>query len=89
MTREDEIRARCDNATPGPWQPSNGASNVDYAYPDHVRWTRVGDDGRRYTSFVASCSGHGCHNNADAHFIAHAREDIPYLLQRIAELEQK
>lgn len=68
MVREriDAIKARCEEATPGPWQhisnTNNGRSLFSVAY--EPRLTKIGE---MYTS-------------RDADFIAHAREDIPYLL---------
>jgi len=56
MSRLEEIRKRCENASEGPWVSSE----------------MIGDE---YVS------------NADAAFIAHARDDVPWLLARIEELE--
>ena len=81
MTREEEIRARCEEATPGPWY--NGDGSVDrffagkntVATPERVIVERAtyNDEFDRQTY-------------ADIGFIAHAREDIPYLLDRVERL---
>lgn len=76
--RIDEIRARCESATPGPWVFKHGKD----------------DDGRLYNEVVAPCpccgliaTTHPIAGAGDAKFIAYAREDIPYLLSEIATLK--
>jgi hypothetical protein len=80
LTQEqlEAIRQRAENATPGPWEWSGD---------------KFGD------IVVYSPERRGFHNNggeiaqldfgsqSDATFIAHARTDIPALLEHIAELE--
>ena len=72
--RIEEIRARVEAATPGPWERKGDIiwheyePNEPFSGPPLV----VRDD-------------HIAGGNAD--FIAHVREDIPYLLARIEELE--
>ena len=68
--RETEIRERCDRATEGPWKTG----------------------GRSWTELIISSAGIHPANHfiaetrgakiADAEFISHAREDIPYLLDK-------
>ena len=65
-TRLDEIRARCEAATPGPWESSLG----DIFFGEYMLYVE--------------CAG----TNEDSEFIAHAREDIPFLLGE-AERMQK
>lgn len=60
----DEIRARCEAATPGPWGTAE--------YPLDA----VISDKRRGNSYNAA-------------FIAHAREDIPYLLSELERVEKE
>lgn len=75
MDKLDEIRARCEAATPGPWKvisdsvPVRSGAVVSAMYGDGPK--------------INICSGIplGTH---DAAFIAHAREDIPYLLDALA-----
>jgi hypothetical protein len=84
MTREEEIRARCEAATPGPWY--NGDGSVDrffagkntVATPERVIVERAtyNDEFDRQTY-------------ADIGFITHAREDIPYLLDENARLQRE
>ena len=64
MTSHDEIKARCEAATPGPWYEEG--------------WALPTEDGE-YIELIDD-------SPADAIFIAHAREDIPFLL---AENEAK
>lgn len=78
VTRLEEIRARLNAATPGPWRTS---------------WRGIDPD-------VVSIEGGICHAEdcdcdgpdlvlaeADAAFIAHAPEDIAFLLARVAALK--
>ena len=66
MGRLDEIRARCEAATPGPWEVKVKGNTVE--------------------SHQVMSPGNGPICSAispktkNAQFIAHAREDIPYLL---------
>ncbi|MDL2257566.1 hypothetical protein LJC42_00205 [Eubacteriales bacterium OttesenSCG-928-K08] len=74
MTRIDEIRARCDAATPGPWVwPGGGgpAKNI------------IGNKDNRPVIVLSRCK------EADAEFMAHSREDIPYLLGKIEHLQKE
>jgi hypothetical protein len=75
LTQEqlEAIRQRAEKATPGPWE----FDGVFYCgeFPYYIDLiTGAGDIGVR-------------HNKDDATFIAHARTDIPALLDHIAELE--
>ena len=56
--RIDEIRARCDAATPGPWELDQDVWHGDECIAEINR-------------------------PANAAFIAHSRDDIPYLLSEI------
>lgn len=80
-TRIDEIRARVEAATEGPWVLANSCS-----------WRRIltEEDRPVVVPTVSRSDGHpdlSIPNAADGEFIAHAREDIPFLLARIEELE--
>lgn len=80
--RQAEIRARAQAATKGPWEArcsgvEDGAyqpARVVAGRPNHVA-----------TVYVAAFNSNDC----DADFCAHARQDIPYLLQRLEEAEQE
>lgn len=66
MDRLSEIRARCDAATPGPWQHESD-----------------------YGAYIRDANGANVcllYHSEDAAFIAHAREDIPYLLTEVERL---
>ena len=86
-----EIRARCEAATPGPWIVSNGrdkvcAKNVP-AYADKTARVVVADcmkenNGRRFEEDYAMAQ-------RDAEFIAHARQDIPALLDEVERLTEE
>jgi hypothetical protein len=97
-TRLDEIRAREQAATPGPWGVYESGSRIDVAAdlketgcgyrarreicrledepldndPTHKEWTAEED---------------WAQVQADAAFTAHARDDVRFLLDRVAELE--
>lgn len=66
--RIDEIRARCEAATPEPWVLGNNQGLV----LDNV--------GHKIICDPILCK--------DSVFIAHAREDVPWLLDHIARLER-
>ena len=70
--RFDDIARRLSEATPGPWRCTPGAGN--YFRISHLG--RVGFD-----SVVAGMYS----NEADATFIAHARDDIEFLLSLLSE----
>ena len=68
-----EIRARAEAATPGPWrEPRNGLG---------LGWTIFPKNSKGWS--IATCD-----SGTDADFIAHAREDVPYLLERVAKLQE-
>jgi hypothetical protein len=80
--RVDAIRARVEAATPGPWRCSNrgdGSASV-YRHDDDFGDEALVDDGL--------CPHiRGEVRAADGPFIAHAREDIPWLLNQLEALE--
>ena len=71
----DAIRARADAATPGPWGFCI-PHNRDWPNPDPIFGATPGDE-------VA-----WTRRNADWNFIAHAREDIPALLDEVDRLRR-
>jgi len=97
--RIKEIGARCEAATPGPWTASECEWECDCGKADYEKCT--GEDpatcgkGRVITgAFVPQTKtveyGDYCDmDDSDAEFIAHARQDVPDMLDYIAELEQK
>lgn len=81
MTRLDEIREREKKATKGPWKADG---KIVRPISEEIK--------RRAPIAMTDCS-HGIgqagvsdENNAD--FIAHSREDIPYLLERLEAAEE-
>src|SRR5690242_14596194 len=70
------IRLRIDAATRGPWTSEPGYNNAGMP----TRFFRIpGHNGNAEVEMLAD----------DASFITHARDDVPKLVERIAELEAK
>jgi hypothetical protein len=80
-TRLDEIRKRVEQATPGPWERSDFAHAVDDTFEVKSRG-KLYQNG--YPSLVASEA-----DRRDANFIAHAREDIPWLIAEVERLQME
>lgn len=80
MTLE-EIAARADAATPGPWEFKDTSKKDWYSYEVNgpERFDSNGNDG----NFI-----HRTTHFDDANFIAHARTDIPKLLKIIRAYEK-
>jgi len=77
MDKLDEIRARCEAATLGPWEyKTNRHPNLN-----GTPWGWI--DGP-----AGNMCWSGYQSRIDADFIAHAREDIPYLLAEIERLKK-
>ena len=77
--RLNEIRARAEAATPGPW-----VAYGNTVEQEKTGWhTVVGTEmtGQAYMAYERLTT-----KNEDAIFIAHAREDIPYLLAEVERL---
>lgn len=78
MSREEDIRARLGAATPGPWkwQPYRSGGQTLYQVPDapvhELNILKTTDDWPP--------------NNEDAALIAHAPDDLRYLLDRYEQL---
>ena len=73
MSRIEAIRQRAAQATKGPWsyeRCEDERGGIDY---DIESWSKPA---RRRDTKIAC----GCESRFDAEFIAHAREDVPYLL---------
>lgn len=86
MTPEElnTIRERCEKATPGPWTTDRPTKPSD---PDEFsRWVAICGLGGRTGVFADPPGGQFPWN--DAQFIAHAREDIPALLDHIKDIER-
>jgi hypothetical protein len=79
--RVDAIVGRVGAATPGPWRayrPKGERPNVQQ-HKDGV--------GVNVVAFIDGQHWDRALEDANAEFIAHAREDVPYLLGRIRDLE--
>lgn len=70
MSRLDEIRERLEAANPGPWEVVDSRNGLGFGI--------VSND--------SSAEWAGAIWRAEAEFIAHAREDIPFLLGEIERL---
>ena len=86
MSRTDEIQARADKATAGPWERASyrDFGRVIYQVVTAGRTRDVLGDGQGY---IAECRLRKT-KAADAAFIAHAREDIPWLLAERGRLTE-
>jgi hypothetical protein len=84
--RIEEIRARADAATPGHWGTDYDGAGTYYV---HARLRTEMRAGMVSDGVVATIQGeHGDDQTyRNARFAAHAREDVPFLLDRVAELE--
>jgi hypothetical protein len=79
----DEIQARADAATKGPWEVANAPEEIGKWV--RRRWIPEGDD-RVHSQMIADrMLGRG----GDAAFIAHAREDVPALVAEVRRLNAK
>lgn len=108
MNRLEEIRARCEAATPGPWhwdvfkrQKAVALESARYKVMGFARFGpqsaqptfRVDGIMEKAQDLAKSIPGMEHHegfddfiDHPDAAFIAHAREDIPWLLDEVARL---
>lgn len=78
----DDIQARADAATEGPWTAHTaGERGGDHWY--------ICDEGESIAHVSANDGVNEDQREPDAEFIAHAREDVPALIARVRELETK
>lgn len=93
-----EIKARTEAATPGPWTPSRGAtpdgqylatSKADKA--EFLNLSLNDDKSELWLldsgDAIPAVTGDGPNSEANAEFIAHAREDIPKLVGVIEDIQ--
>lgn len=73
----EPIKARAETATPGPWKAEGAPWRVRAVYMQA---------GLRHTAWPALCDCGAQPNEANAEFIAHAREDIPALIAEVERL---
>lgn len=100
MKRLDQIRARVEAATPGPWETREdgdyylGGTYIGHGpyFYDKSKWDGCGlvPTTKGYRNGVAEyfetdvCR---VESSDDLEFLVHARSDVPWMLERIAELE--
>ncbi len=79
----DEIRARCEAATPGPWKYMvEGRDNTS-----GDSFIMRGTKGDRHSDLYLNANGKPG-TDADCDFVAGARQDIPRLLDEIERLRR-
>lgn len=83
--RIKEIRARCDSATPGPWEEEKYYHGEPYE--QYIKSAAVIAN-KGESAYTITRNDWSNPVEADLDFIAHAREDIPYLLREIDRLRQ-
>ena len=85
----DAIQKRADSATPGKWGFARG--DRQSGQPPHI--VRLSDDGAAAGEFIGQIGPHTSKRDTpkqvydNATFIAHARQDVPALLELVKELE--
>jgi hypothetical protein len=82
VSRLEEIAARVAAATPGPW----GAWIEGLTHPFHPEITAWGGSSVVYTTTGTAISEE-VDRDADAAFIAAARDDVPFLLAEVERLQ--
>lgn len=87
-SRIEEIQAREKAAVSGPWGTSYDGQGT---YTVEAQPRLVPSEGMVNEGIVATLSGEHSDGQtyANARFTAHARDDVPFLLDRVAELEQQ
>ena len=89
--RLKEIALRAGEATPGPWQWGAAALDGDHSRPnghDDALWGgefRVLSDGSARGEYSPDIDTEG----PDAAFIAHARDDVPWLIEQVVSLRAR
>lgn len=105
MSRIDEIQARCDKATTGPWFAVESDDGHEIRMGDYLasynELRRGGLLSHHIIEYNHNCEyddeiedDHPANQqaeeaNANAEFIAHAREDIPWLLSELARKDEE
>lgn len=80
MTPEQlaEIKARAEKATPGPWKAVEGGSGI---HKGNVLCVEERSESGWEVIFTGFCGAYEGHGLANAELVAHARTDIPALLE--------
>ncbi|MFF2731839.1 hypothetical protein ACFVS9_28510 [Streptomyces sp. NPDC058008] len=86
--RTEEIRARHEAATPEPWGTGYDGAGT-YTIEARPRFVPGSGEASVHDGIVATLTGEHCDGQTycNADFIARARGDVPYLLDRITKLE--
>ena len=82
MKRLNEIKARAEAATPGPWE-ADGTGEVSQHWSRPKPWETVVGTDVACMSYCYGGSAKGVERDEDAEFIAHARTDVPALLDAL------
>lgn len=85
MTDLAEIKARCEAATPGPWDYDEMHQEITTPYSSDQYWLIV-SEARQTPDQDYPVDQFGHTYDANFAFIAHAREDIPALLAEVERL---
>ncbi len=93
MSRLDEIRKRCEAATGGPWIARDNPMRDDGVFvgtgvEPASRHYLNSEDAERHRRIKGPISN-GQFSHANGHFIAHARQDIPALLELVEAMEME
>lgn len=83
----EAIKARAAAATEGPWEWDNPTIGQHWSCPEP--WTEVVNADVACMSYCYGGSVRPIESDADGHFIAHAREDIPALLAEVDEARKR
>jgi len=84
-TQFEEIRQRCDAATPGGWSYDGMHNEIHCAAPNEDYFLIISELRTHPGEKLLDEFGH--QYNANFEFIAHARQDVPALLDHIDKLE--
>lgn len=83
IKRIKEIKERAEKATPGKWRVEKYYHD-EHGYEEFIKWAAVVV--KNYTITRNDWSNPAM---TDLEFIANARQDIPYLLEKIDELQEQ
>lgn len=92
----DEVKARAESATPGPWRQESYLSGTEYIrFQTSTKENSHGDGTlgchmtyRNIAAFDMSEDECDRRKHADANFIAHARTDVPLLISKLEAAER-
>ena len=85
--RLDEIEARAEAATEGPWEADGAEVSQHWSRPKP--WATVASSEVVCMAYCYGGSGRGIERETDAEFIAASRTDIPYLVAQVKLLREE